>query len=90
MSIEPVRAAFIEAVVTWYEDYFLVSFQKSQVDTEFVPMEPTYIPDGFELEVHYGNDNLTLNQYYRNDQYIYFEQYKKNSEELLKEITFSL
>lgn len=75
MCIEPVRAAFIEAVVTWYEDYFLVSFRKSQVETEFVPMEPTYIPDGFELTEHYETDNLLFLSYICNNQYLFFEQY---------------
>ncbi len=54
MAIQPIRAAFFGAVVTWYEEFVDVRFDGAEYvaeasEEEFVIMKPTYLPDGWEI-----------------------------------------
>ncbi len=55
MSIQPIRAAFWEAVVTWYEDYIAIRMEKDpEVDYPKVIEErilPENLPEGWRIEV---------------------------------------
>jgi len=44
MCIQPIRAAFLDAVRTWYEDYISIEFEEKEFTGEFQAMLPTYIP----------------------------------------------
>ncbi len=54
MSIQPIRAAFWEAVVTWYEDYIAIRMEKDpEVDYPKVIEErilPENLPEGWRIE----------------------------------------
>lgn len=51
MSIQPVRAAFFGAIVTWYEDFIDVRYEEDTSDVSnngsFVAMKPSYLPPSF-------------------------------------------
>ena len=53
MSIQPVRAAFFGAIVTWYEDHIDVRFGSDTSDmsddVDFVIMKPSYFPPSFDV-----------------------------------------
>lgn len=55
MSIHPIRAAFWEAVLTWYEDYIAIRMEKDpEVDyPKFIEERilPENIPEGWRIEV---------------------------------------
>ena len=56
MSIQPVRAAFWNAVVTWYEKYISVVFvnETNEVSPLYIeePALPEYLPTGWSIEVY--------------------------------------
>lgn len=50
MTIQPVRAAFFGAIVTWYEDFIDVRYGEDVNDTandDIIPAKMNYIPDGW-------------------------------------------
>lgn len=50
MTIQPVRAAFFGAIVTWYEDFIDVRYVEDVDDTvndDIIPAKMNYIPDGW-------------------------------------------
>ena len=54
MMIQPVRAAFFGAIVTWYEDYIVVRYvedadENKNVDDGMIPAKMNYIPDGWSV-----------------------------------------
>lgn len=54
MSIQPVRAAFFRAIVTWYEDYVRVTYEASEADAvnyedDFVTAKVGYLPEGWSI-----------------------------------------
>lgn len=54
-TIEPLREKIANAFVTWYEKYSIVSYEQTNIVTEF--KLPTNIPNGFN--VIYRNENDT-------------------------------
>lgn len=64
-AIEPIRERIANAFVTWYEKYNDIVFEMS--DEVGVPMQPTYIPEGYNEVYRYEFENdLTL--VYENDE----------------------
>lgn len=50
MTIQPIRAAFFGAIVTWYEDFIDVRYGEDVDDTvndDIIPAKMNYIPDGW-------------------------------------------
>ncbi len=66
MCIQPIRAAFWNAVITWYEKYVEVQFvEEAEVEypeTIEKRMLPTYLPDGWTIEILYEDDLLIMYQ----------------------------
>ena len=62
MCIEPVRAAFIHAIVTWYEDYVSIWFGEKEEDAP-TTIEEVYtianLPEGWIME-KFGEDNTSV------------------------------
>ena len=57
MSIQPVRAAFWNAIVTWYEDYVAVLFEpEEEMPTTIEEQITPVVPDGWMCEVIKSND----------------------------------
>lgn len=57
MSIQPVRAAFWNAIVTWYEDYVAVLFEpEEEMPTTIEEQITPVVPDGWVLELSYANE----------------------------------
>ncbi|MBE6617120.1 MAG: hypothetical protein E7627_04160 [Ruminococcaceae bacterium] len=57
MSIQPVRAAFWNAIVTWYEDYVAVLFEpEEEMPTTIEEQITPVVPDGWICEVIKSND----------------------------------
>ena len=79
MSIQPIRAAFWEAVVTWYEDYIAIRMEKDpEVDYPKVIEErilPENLPEGWRIEV-FSEDKAggMYHMYGPNDEYIVYQQ----------------
>ena len=68
MSVEAVRVRFFEAVTRVFEDWTETSYTSEQLDPEdFVPMEPSYIPEGFEEVERIHLDPLNLNIIYQDE-----------------------
>ena len=62
MCIEPVRAAFINAIVTWYEDYVSIWFGEKDADApKTIEKEYTIanLPDGWTME-KISEDSLSV------------------------------
>lgn len=54
MSIQPVRAAFFRAIVTWYEDYVRVTYEANEpaaanYEDDFVTAKVGYLPEGWSI-----------------------------------------
>jgi len=62
MCIEPVRAAFIHAIVTWYEDYVSIWFGEKEADAP-ATIEEVYtvanLPEGWTME-KIGEDRIKV------------------------------
>ena len=60
MSIQPVRAAFLGAIVTWYEDFIDVRYEEDTDDTEhdLVAVKLTYLPDGWSITAEHTSDGI--------------------------------
>ena len=60
MTIQPVRAAFIGAIVTWYEDYIDVRYEDDNPEIsdadDFVAAKPGYLPDGWSITSEHSDD----------------------------------
>ena len=57
MTIQPVRAAFWNAIVTWYEDYVAVLFEpEEEMPTTIEEQITPVVPDGWICEVIKSND----------------------------------
>lgn len=63
MSVEAARVKIFEIITTVYEEFTSIVFQSSQnTDSDvLVPIEPTYIPNGFTVyEHHRTEDDMIL------------------------------
>jgi hypothetical protein len=82
MMIQPVRAAFFDAIVQWYDDYIAIRFvPEEDVPTKIEEVKyPTYLPKGWQIELNYqgigGADYKIVNQ--KGDIVIYIEQSPHN------------
>ena len=82
MTIQPVRAAFFGAIVTWYEDYFRVTFEAGEpnevnAENELVPAKIGYLPEGWSITSEHSSDGLySCDITNTNDRVIRFTQYK--------------
>lgn len=79
MSVQPVRAAFWEAVVTWYEDYIAIRMKKDpEVDYPKVIEErilPENLPEGWRTEVFSESKAGGMYHIYGpKDEYIVYKQ----------------
>lgn len=79
MSVQPVRAAFWEAVVTWYEDYIAIRMKKDpEVDYPKVIEErilPENLPEGWRTEVFSEDKVIGMYHIYGpNEEYIVYKQ----------------
>ena len=79
MSIQPIRAAFWEAVVTWYENYLAIRIEKDpRIDYPKVINErilPEDLPEGWKIDV-IGEDKVggMYEIYGTAEEYIVYEQ----------------
>ena len=100
MCIEPVREAFVEAVVTWYEDYIAIHFKVEDIPDGNIRTSPipNYLPQDWIIELSTENiATQTYNIWGPNDEYIYYQHtFNKNTEvkvdnntEQVEEILFS-
>ncbi|MBR6807946.1 MAG: DUF4367 domain-containing protein [Clostridia bacterium] len=87
MSISPVRASFFGAIVTWYNEYFEVKYDKTPAEeneeitdngtAEFVAKKPTYVPEGFDLVNEYSSYAMYFCDYLNsNTDYLSYSQYE--------------
>ena len=79
MSIQPVRAAFFGAIVTWYEDYIDVRYEEDTDDTEhdLVAVKLTYLPDGWSItDEHFDNGLYSCDITNSGDGFVRFSQNK--------------
>lgn len=55
MIIQPVRAAFFNAIVQWYDDYIAIRFDyEEEVPTKIEEVKyPTYLPEGWQIELDF-------------------------------------
>ena len=61
MSIQPVRAAFWGAIVTWYEDFIDVRYDRVTSDIgehKLVVAKLTYLPDGWSITSEHTSDGM--------------------------------
>ena len=82
MTIQPVRAAFFGAIVTWYEDYVRVTFEAGEpnevnAENELVPAKLGYLPEGWSITSEHSSDSLySCDITNTNDRVIRFTQSK--------------
>lgn len=82
MTIQPVRAAFFGAIVTWYEDFIDVRYEDDETETlnnqdELVPAKLGYLPEGWSIAYEHSSDGLySCDITNTNDKVIRFTQYK--------------
>ena len=55
MMIQPVRAAFFNAIVQWYDNYVAIRFvSEEDVPTKIEEVKyPSYLPEGWQIELDY-------------------------------------
>lgn len=65
MCITPVRAAFTEAILTWYNDYVTVSYNDNDAseNIDFVIKRPEYVPQGFSAVSEDVSENSCTIEY---------------------------
>lgn len=64
-AIEPIRERVADAFVTWYEKYNDIVFEMT--DKVGIPMQPTYIPEGY-YEAYRDETDTDLILMYENDE----------------------
>ncbi len=86
MSIEPVRAAFLDAVLTWYDDYIGINFRNEvavqDVGTNEKHEETVYIPEYIEtaMKPTYVPDGWTMECISSDDAMVAYIMYGENDE----------
>lgn len=75
MSVDAYRSKFFQTVQEIWEDSVVHTYDVGEEGQEFVPHEPSYIPEGYEEVARYESDR-TLNIEYANSKrmYIYWDQ----------------
>jgi len=80
MSVSAVRRGVFEFIFYVYEKYTEIIFDHSKPITkgEFTPFTPSYIPEGFTIDLEDLDGSVYL-EYIKNDDYIIYEQkYKED------------
>lgn len=76
MSVDAYRSKFFQTVQEIWEDSVVHTYDVGEEGQEFVPHEPSYIPEGYE-EVRRIETDRTLNiEYQKDDIYLYWDQYE--------------
>ncbi|MBO5082330.1 MAG: DUF4367 domain-containing protein [Lachnospiraceae bacterium] len=76
MSVDAYRSKFFQTVQEIWEDSVVHTYDIGEEGQEFVPHEPSYIPEGYE-EVRRIETDRTLNIEYQKDYtYLYWDQYE--------------
>lgn len=78
LSVSAVRKAVFEFITKTYEKYTEIIFDDSKIitDHEFVAFRPSYIPDGFKVNMEDLDGSVYL-EYVKDNDYIIYEQKKK-------------
>lgn len=80
MSVSAVRKAVFDFVSNVYEKYTEIFFNNSEPipKDEFVVFKPTYIPDGFAIDLEELDlENSVYLKYVKDDDYIIYEQQRQ-------------
>ncbi len=60
VSIKPLRENIVEAIITWYDEYFALEFEKNESDTLYqAEVEFGYLPEGFIV-----TSNISTGEYH--------------------------
>lgn len=96
VSIKPIREKVAGAFVTWYEKRNDISYEVT--DEVGVPMQPTYIPEGYEevyrdefetdLILSYENDEMLGYSFTRTKNHEGFEWRMDNEKRVMEEIVW--
>lgn len=86
MSIKPIRAAFWEAVVTWYENYISIRYEANETDYPKLiekRIMPQSLPSGWRIDVLDESD-ASVNYLITgtNGEIIYYDQIAIDNEEI--------
>lgn len=91
MSVEAVRTAIWNAIVTWYDDYVAISFRKDGVsdapETIVTKKEPEM--DGYEREVLLDSQGMFIVNYVYNDFNVMYSQLVLEENEALFDNTMA-
>ena len=91
MSVEAVRTAIWNAIVTWYDDYVAISFRKDGVgdapETIVTKKEP--MMDGYEREVLLDSQGMFIVNYVYNDFNVLYSQLVLEENEALFDNTMA-
>ena len=91
MSVEAVRTAIWNAIVTWYDDYVAISFRKDGVsdapETIVTKKEP--MMDGYEREVLLDSQGMFIVNYVYNDFNVMYSQLVLEENEALFDNTMA-
>lgn len=80
MSVDAYRSKFFQTVQEIWEDSVVHTYDVGEAGQEFVPHEPSYIPEGYEeVSREIGNGAFSIGYVNRNNEYIYWDQYFINS-----------
>lgn len=92
MSVEAVRTAIWNAIVTWYDDYVAISFRKDGVgdapETIVTKKEP--MMDGYEREVLLDSQGMFIVNYVYNDFNVMYSQLVLEENEALFDNTMAV
>lgn len=92
MSVEAVRTAIWNAIVTWYDDYVAISFRKDGVgdapETIVTKKEP--VMDGYEREVLLDSQGMFIVNYVYNDFNVMYSQLVLEENEALFDNTMAV
>ena len=79
MSEDAYRSKFFQTVQEIWEDSVVHTYDVGEEGQEFVPHEPSYIPEGYEEVARYQSDRTQNIEYINNEnQYIYWDQAEVN------------
>ena len=88
-SVEPIRSAVANGIITWYEEHIEVRYGEEDTETvyeEFELMRPTYLPDGWNYEYsHKREDAYLLEMKNSNGGVLHFCQSLELDDEVLLE-----
>ena len=91
MSVEAVRTAIWNAIVTWYDDYVAISFRKDGVGDapEAIVIKKEPMMDGYEREVLLDSQGMFIVNYVYNDFNVMYSQLVLEENEALFDNTMA-